>query len=298
MAKQLKKIFGAAIFLIVIYFVANNIYTNYSQIENYDWNVDYVMLVVASIITLASFIFPVFAWRFLVLKLGGKIKIKDSLEVWFISNLGRYIPGKIWQLTGLVHLAKKKGVSYQITTTSMVFAQIIFIGLGLLFGFFVFSEKYDIPNYLPIGSTVIFVILLIFPNLIKKLIEKLAKFVKKDVVIENIKSGDILKYTLLLLINWLFMGISFYIFLLSFSSVETKDIFDVIAILPATWTIGLIAVFAPGGIGVREGLMTLTLTGICSTEIALVVPWLHRIFMTILEFGLASYFYLTRKKDL
>ena len=60
-------------------------------------------------------------------------------------------------------------------------------------------------------------------------------------------------------------------------------------------TLGLIALFAPSGLGVREGALVYILSFMMATPVTVILSVLTRIWMTLIEIGLIGVVYLLRK---
>jgi uncharacterized membrane protein YbhN (UPF0104 family) len=59
--------------------------------------------------------------------------------------------------------------------------------------------------------------------------------------------------------------------------------------------LGLIAVFAPMGLGVREGILVYFLSYLMPSAVAVVISILTRLWMTFIEIGLIGMIYLVGK---
>jgi len=57
-------------------------------------------------------------------------------------------------------------------------------------------------------------------------------------------------------------------------------------------TLGLIAIFAPSGLGVREGVLVYLLSFMMATPVAVIISILTRLWMTLIEIGLIGVIYL------
>ena len=73
------------------------------------------------------------------------------------------------------------------------------------------------------------------------------------------------------------MGISFYLLLSSMVEISILELPTIIGIIAFSGVTGLIAFFAPAGIGVREGLLIFFLSKYYPLEIATVLALLQRI---------------------
>ena len=68
-------------------------------------------------------------WGRIVQDLGGpRLPVWTTVRVFMVANLGRYVPGKVWQIAGLAYLAKREGVQASVATGAAILGQ----GIALL----------------------------------------------------------------------------------------------------------------------------------------------------------------------
>ena len=87
-------------------------------------------------------------------------------------------------------------------------------------------------------------------------------------------------------------GIGFYLFVDSVYPVAPQYILFLTGALAISSTLGLIALFAPSGLGVREGALVYLLSFMMATPVAVIISILTRIWMTLIEIGLIGVIYL------
>jgi uncharacterized membrane protein YbhN (UPF0104 family) len=87
-------------------------------------------------------------------------------------------------------------------------------------------------------------------------------------------------------------GVSFYLFVDSVFPVSLQYILFLTGALAFSSTLGLIALFAPSGLGVREGALVYLLSSIIPIPIAIIISILTRLWMTLIETGLIGVVYL------
>ena len=302
-----KNIIKYLLIFTVIFFIGKSFYNNYEKITEFDYSINYFYLLIATIFLIYSNIFPVFVWKFLIEKLGGNLNINQALRIWFLANTGRYLPGKIWSQAGIVILGEKEGVKKSISMQSLIYSQFYSILVGLFIVTVVFKNFLRENEYLNIPDFAIYLILIITsvivfnPVILNKILNFLVvKILKRDKLKENennlLNRKDIFIFVILQFINWANIGFTFLIFTVAFNG-DFNLLFnnpEYIFIFPAAWTLGLLAVFTPGGIGVREGVLILFLTSILGPELALVLPWINRIWVTAIEFLFAIFFYFKK----
>jgi len=71
-------------------------------------------------------------------------------------------------------------------------------------------------------------------------------------------------------------------------NISFSDSLAVIASMAVSWTTGYLAIFTPGGLGVREGIMFLMLKQFSNVQCALIIPIASRLLYTIIEAGLGG----------
>src|ERR1035437_4249229 len=58
---------------------------------------------------LASYVLLSETWRQSGIAWGGHLSWGSAARIWFISNLGRYVPGKVWQIGAMGAMAQQAG---------------------------------------------------------------------------------------------------------------------------------------------------------------------------------------------
>jgi uncharacterized membrane protein YbhN (UPF0104 family) len=84
------------------------------------------------------------------------------------------------------------------------------------------------------------------------------------------------------IIAWVIYGSALWC-LLRGVGLDAGVYWEIVASFAAAYLIGFLALFAPGGIGVREGILTLLLTPYLGTGIAALVAVVARLWLTLIE---------------
>ena len=236
-------------------------------------------------------------WRSILGKFGTKIGVKQAYKSWIYSNVGKYVPGKVWQFAGRIMLTKEAYGEVIVVTMllemviSSVAAIIVFL-LGTLVGG-IFTTVW--VKYLSIALPVL--IVLLHPYFLKQILKILSK-IRKVELHENFTMGyrDILMYLLFYIILWFLTGTAFKI-MIQGSNLEISLI-DLVSSYAISWVFGIIAIFSPAGVGVREGAIVFFLglkyNHIIASSFAILTR-LSFIFSDFFLFGIL-FIYLNSKK--
>src|SRR5437899_5080581 len=78
----------------------------------------------------ASYAMHIESWRQILLGWGQRIAFGAAARTWSLANLGRYVPGKVWSVAGLVVLAQRAGVQMAPAAASAFVSQALAVGTG------------------------------------------------------------------------------------------------------------------------------------------------------------------------
>jgi len=223
-------------------------------------------------------------WNLILRMLGGRLGCKRALKIFFITDLAKYVPGKVWTIVGKVYLCAKEGIPIAKTSASVVIQPLIQIIAGILI--FLLSLPFwtktnDFMNQLyfflpliPIG------LIVLHPAIMTKLLNFVLTRLKQKPIELNIKYKDILLILLLWCGLWILTGIASYFLIISIYSFPVSQLPVVIGIFSIA---GISQFLTPSGIGVLEGVLTVLLGLYVPVHIAIFIALLARVWKTVTE---------------
>jgi glycosyltransferase 2 family protein len=294
-----RSVLGGLLVLAAAAFLGLTIARHWRQIDAFDWDVRWVVLA-ASVLALTG----VLAWGVVVWKLvldrfdHPPIPLTELLRIWYLSNLARYVPGKIWQFVGAAELARLAGLSRAVILTSMV----VHMGFSLLSAAVV-STLVLLPAGLPegvptlgLGALAALAVLLVHPALLNRALELLAGVLKRDVLRWRGRWRDGVVLLGLSVVSWILYGAAFALFVHAVVGVGLDSVLPLAGVNALAFLVGYLVFLAPAGLGAREGVMAVLLRPFAPIGIAAVVAVLARLWTVAAELlGAAIVLLLTRK---
>ncbi len=281
-----KKLIFWALVLIIFFFLVRNLAQTWQEIpfDKLKFNLGFVLI--SFIPIFLNFLYGAYLWQRILVNLGEKIAFNHSLSITGISILGKYLPGKVWYAAGRVYFIKKLGVQEEKGFLSMALetgllllsSLIIFIISPLIYDFAILRSYI----FLAIILTIIFVIAL-HPFFAGKIINFVSRMLKRPSVDLKYSYFSMLFLTLLYGIAWIIYGIGFFFLINSFYPVSINKLIDLTGVFAISWNLGFIALFAPAGLGVREGILTLLLALYFPKPVAIIISLLSRLWITVAE---------------
>jgi hypothetical protein len=117
----------------VIVLVARTVGKNWAEFRSLEINLHprAGLLGLAALAVFLTYIWYIEAWRRLLAGWAQHIGFGAAARAWCLANLGRYLPGKIWSVTGLVVLSQRAGVRGSAAAASAVAFQALVLGTGV-----------------------------------------------------------------------------------------------------------------------------------------------------------------------
>ncbi len=277
--KNLSKIIIYLSLIFLVIYLYKNGYIIVLSIENY------TLFVLSIGFLIGGFFFQATAWYVALHTHDNNITKSLAFVSEFTSIFAKYIPGKVMMILGpSSYISAHSRISLKDTSFYSLQVQILNLWLGLMIGSLVFfyAELSKEWLYIIIIGELLFTIFLfsnIFHNLFLKLVNILFKKIIKIPDFNNQLIKNILPYIFL---RWLFWAIAFSLFVSSVVNVEFDFLYGLGFILAGV--LGVMALLAPGGVGVREGILVviLSLLGL-SVELATSISITSRLWFIIGE---------------
>lgn len=256
------------------------------------WTPDPLLFALSCVLLFAGYAASAAIWGRMVRELGGpRLGAAEAIRLFMIANVGRYVPGKIWQIAGLAALARGRGVPATVATGAAVLGQGIAlvaataVGLGA-----VLAGPPELARWGPwaAGIGAVAVALGLFPPVfraVSTLWFRLASARTPDAL----RSGHALRWLVLYVLNWILYAFAFWV--LARSVGVTAPAVPVASSFAAAWVLGWIMIFAPAGIGVREGFLVALLTPHVGAGLSGALAVLARVWATGVELVPAAVFW-------
>lgn len=279
--------------LLATYFLFRSLRLSWAQLADLDlsrWRPRPGPFVASVVLLLAVFVYLVALWARLIRVLGGPILgLGDAVAVFFTANLGRYIPGKFWQLAGLVYLAGKRGVSVTVASSAAVLAQIFSLGAAVAVAALYFAAgggTARVPAGLLPGALAVVAlvwILISVPPVLRALLRWGYRLGGEAGKVPPMDAAFGIRWLLLHLPAWLGYGMAFRLLWSSFPALPAAGWTIAVGAFAAAYVLGYAAIFAPAGIGVREGVMALLLAPWLGAAEGAALAVAARVWMTVGE---------------
>jgi hypothetical protein len=291
-----------ALTALVTWFILERVGLNWRELQaleldRWQWR---PLPLAGSVLLLASgYAFSGWLWARMVREMGGPgLGLADAVGIYMVSNLGRYVPGKVVQVAGLAWLARRRGVPAGTAVAAAVVGQgtaivgATVVGLGAFFGS---ATRWRHIGWLGVAGVSLFVLITSLPGpaaALQRLWIRLAGSrggvggdeaapPAGDEQLSRPKAGFGIRWTLWYTANWGMYAAAFWLFFIGLEG--WVPFLGAGPAFAAAYVAGYLALFAPAGAGVREAALVAFLGAVLPGEAALALALAARLWATAVE---------------
>jgi hypothetical protein len=242
-------------------------------------------IIAATVIVLATYLLLIETWRRTVTGSGQKLTFPEASRIWFVSNLGKYVPGKIWSIAAMTMMARDSSVSGSVAAGSSVMVQLVTILAGIGVVLVTGAQAVAHPAIAVAAAAVILMTLGLAPRFLPVAGRIAASLTGKTFDFPRMRPSLVWMAIVNSIIAWIAYGIAFQLFVRGIIGSSAGATSSYIAVYAASYIIGFLALFAPGGAVVREsaivtGMVRFALSGQAD---ALAIAVTSRLWLTVTE---------------
>lgn len=284
----------------IVFFVGRFLIVNYASIRNASFSLRPLNLILASTVFGFGFLTLAAAWKTLIAMQGTwPLDFLDALWIWMVSFMGRYIPGKVALVAARVVLARSRGIPAGVTTSTVAFEMILLLAASAIVSLPVILTprfvEYRLPIVLFLATMASVIAGICTFSRLRKRIKLMPLF--RNLPSIQLKPRSLVKAFLLYIFYWILAGFGVCVFTSGIVPIDLHHYPLLISAYVFSFTLGLLAVFVPSGLGVREAAFAAFLLTIVPLETALLLSVLVRFWTTACELMVFAILYLAKGKQ-
>lgn len=257
---------------VVLYFLGRQVSGYWAEVKHYDWSLNWLTLAISILIVQGGPILFAESWRMIISSFGFSLSLAHAFKITYLSNLGRYIPGKVWQVFGLIYLTGRAGIAKEPAGVSFVLIQFFSVPSALLVWAVcaqieptigvdqvAFTGPYT-AVLITITAIAGVALLVFYPRPLVRLINRLLGLIGRPAISFELDKMVALKVLGSYFLGWIVYGLAFWLFLSAIDPTDAPGPIASIGIFCLAYQVGYLVLFAPGGFGPRELVMGALLT--------------------------------------
>jgi len=213
----------------------------------------------------------------------GVPPIRIAGRIYYLGQLGKYLPGSVWAVVAQAELGKDHRVPRARSATIALSALVVLVVVGgaVSAAGLAAGSTSSLRTYwwallsVPVGIT------LLSPPVFNRLIALALRLAKRDGPAPAITGAAVMRSSVWALVMWLAFGAHAWFLASGLGARGAADAATVTGAFALAWVVGFLVVIAPAGAGPREAALVLALAPVLDTADAIVVALISRVLMII-----------------
>ncbi|MDN5765304.1 MAG: flippase-like domain-containing protein [Humibacillus sp.] len=281
-----------AIAAIVLAAVVYAIVKNWADVSVYLGQISKGTFALSTLAAAVGTVLTMLGWRVLLADLGSDLHVAPASGVYFVGQLGKYLPGSVWSVLVQADMARGLGVPRRRTAVTGFLA----IGFALLAGGLIGLPAASLLLRGGSGGSghfdwwVLFAVpiiaVLCVPRLLNAIIAAGLRLLRRPPLEHELSAGAVVRTVVVMVLAWVAFGV--HILLLARAVSSDGQLHPDLTVASMSGyalsvSLGMLTVVLPAGLGAREGLLTLVLATALPTSAAAAVAITSRFIVTIVD---------------
>ncbi|MBV2362066.1 lysylphosphatidylglycerol synthase domain-containing protein [Streptomonospora nanhaiensis] len=236
------------------------------------------------------------AWRAILAGLGSPLPVPAAARVMFLGQLGKYLPGSVWAFVAQVELARDHRVERPrgLSATLLAVAVTLTVNLAVAAATLPFVSEAAARRWWWVLVCAPVLLAALHPRVVTAVIRAGARLVPRSRRPAEARPERIGGRAMAAAVAWslaAWVPLAAHVWTLTAAAGAGADPRALPAAAGAyalAWTLGVLVVFAPAGLGIREVVLVVGLAPVLDPGSALVVAALSRLIMTLADLAWAG----------
>jgi uncharacterized membrane protein YbhN (UPF0104 family) len=242
-----------------------------------------VSLVLSLCAVFAALVTSVLIWRAVLSDLGSPLTFGTAARIFFVAQLGKYIPGSVWPMLAQMEMARDRGVPRRRSGAAYVITVlIVFVaGLAAAAATLPLAASDTAAHYRWLFLLAPVIVVALHPRLLNPALALIFRVTRREPPERPLTwrgLGAAFGYAL---VAWTFFGLHLAALVTDLGVGIGRAILLSIGCFALAWIGGLLVVVAPAGAGAREVALVALLAPVLDRGEAIVAALVSRLLMTI-----------------
>jgi len=244
-----------------------------------------VPVVLASWALVLAGIYATFrSWRAALADLGGSLPHTGAMRVFYVGQLGKYVPGTVWPALTQMRLGRDYRVPPRASGAAFVVFMLMLIGTGLLVGVPVIPllGRDAVDEYRWLALVLPLLALALAPPVLNRAIALALRLARRPPMPAPLSLGGILRVAGWAVVSWLCYGAHVYLLARQLGAEGGALLWlQCTGAFAAAFVSGPLLLVVPAGAGVREAALLLLLGSTVTAPVAAVIAVVSRLLFVV-----------------
>lgn len=269
---------------IVLVFAAVFIVENWAGIRTGISRLDPVSVGWSLLTILLGLFAAMMSWRALLTGMGSSLPTLAASRVYFLGQLGKYIPGSVWTILAQTELSKEYGVPRARAAIASLTQLIVGVVVGIVVAAvsLAASSGAALLDFWWLLIVVVGGVVALLPPVLNRVIVVSSRILRRPVeTSESVAGRAILVSALWCALMWLAFGVHLWLLARGVGAPAAGLLLLTTGAYALAGVVGLVIIILPAGAGAREATLLLVLAPVLDRDNALALALVSRFLMLL-----------------
>jgi hypothetical protein len=228
--------------------------------------------------------------RTIMADLGAPLPVPAAGRLYFVSQLGKYLPGTVWAMIALVSMSRE----YRIMRKTSLAVGLLSMAFSLTTAFCVaalllpLGGARAVRHFWYVGLLIPLLLAGLHPRVVSAVLDTTLRLARKQPIPDRMTYRGTLRAAGWQLLCWLLFGLHAWVLMIGIGVPAWRGLAVSIGGFALSYGLGPVFVVAPAGAGVRETGIVLTLGAVAGSTGALAVALVSRVVIVFVDFAQAG----------
>lgn len=232
------------------------------------------------------------SWRSVLADLGSPLPLRRAFAVFFPSQLGKYVPGGVWNVVAVSELGADLRIPRRRSFSAMAVALLVSVvtGLAVAAPAVTLTSGGASAGYAWVWLALPLAVVLLAPPVSNRLLGTAMRLLRREPLEHPLTVRGTAAAAAWSVAAWLVAGLQLWLIGLGVGfSADVDSYARVAGAYALAWVVGFVVIVVPAGLGAREVVLVALLAGVAPDDAAvIVVVLLARVAQTLVDFLLAG----------
>jgi hypothetical protein len=240
-------------------------------------------------------------WRAVLADFGSRVPVSGGMRIFFVGQLGKYLPGKLWPILTQTRLGAQYGVPRRASGAAAGVFMLLVLGTGLVIGVatlpFLGAKAFD--RYWWALAVLPAALVAMHPAVLNWGLGLALRAIRRDPMPQPLSVRGTARAAFWCLPMWALFGLHTWALALDLGGGGLPLLLRSTGVFAASWSIGFMLLVAPAGAGPREAAFIVLLGTTLPTAQATVIALVSRLLITVgdVAWGVLAFLGARRRPD-
>jgi glycosyltransferase 2 family protein len=223
-------------------------------------------------------------WPYVLRRLGVRAPM-SWIGLYFKGQLGKYLPGSVWQYAGRAAMVRSRGVPVQVGLVSLAVEVVASAAAAAIVALLVLPVAWTLAGWAALAA-----LTAVSAALRRRIAAGIHRLRLRAVPVARLDRATLAAglqslpaAVALYVLVWVAYGLGFWLTARALFAVPASQLPLYIGVFATGWVVGFIVIFAPGGLGIRDAVIVALLSSRIGEAHAIALAAASRLILTAVD---------------